>query len=318
MTTPGTSSPPPLRSSGRTASRGPRTRRGAAWLSFPIWAWLLFFVFIPIGLVGWYSLGYKPSLFTPVANDRLSLDRYGEATTGTFVRTFWNTLEIAGIGTALCVLVAVPFAYWMAVKASPRIRGLLVALVLVPYWTNFLVRTIGWRIILAPHGFLSDLLQDLHLIDSPLAVLYTRSAVQLGVVYNYLPLMILPLYVAFERTDPAQREASRDLGAGRVRTFFSVTLPDALPGLAAGCLLVFIPLMGDYITPSVLGGARGNMVGQMVAQQFSSAQDWSLGAAMAFVLMGFILVAALAVVLVFLAGRAAIRFRRRIDLAGVA
>ncbi|MBU2697982.1 MULTISPECIES: ABC transporter permease [Pimelobacter] len=289
-----------------------------AWTSFPVWAWLLFFIFIPLGLVAWYSFGYKPGLFSPVANDKLSLDRYGEALTGTFLRTFWNTLQIAGVGTALCVLIGVPFAYWMAVRTSPRIRGLLVALVLVPYWTSFLVRTIGWQIVLAPHGFLSQTLQDLHLIDGPLSVLYTRGAVQLGVVYNYLPLMILPLYVAFERTDPAQREAARDLGAGRWRTFFSVTLPDALPGLAAGCLLVFIPLTGDYITPSVLGGARGNMVGQMVAQQFESAQNWALGAAMAFVLMGFIIATVVVVGLVFLAARAVVRFRRRIDLEGVA
>ena len=291
-------------------------KRSAAWLSFPIWAWLAFFVFTPIGLVAWYSFGYKPDLFTAVSNDKLSFDRYGDATTGTFVKTFWNTLEIAGVGTARCVLIGVPFAYWMAVKAPAHRRSLLVALVLVPFWTNFLVRTIGWQIILAPQGFLSGLLQDVGILDNPLAVLYTRSAVQLGVVYNYLPLMILPLYVAFERTDPAQREAARDLGAGRVRTFFSITLVDALPGLAAGCLLVFIPLMGDYITLSVLGGARGNMVGQMVAQQFSSAQDWSLGAAMAFVLMGFILLTVAVVGAVFVAVRAAVRWNRRIDLEG--
>ncbi len=290
-----------------------RQGRGS-WTSFPVWAWLLFFVLIPLGLVAWYSFGYKPSLFSPVSNDQLSLGRYGEALSGTFLRTFWNTLEIAGTGTLLCLLIGVPFAYWMAVRASPKLRGILVALVLVPYWTSFLVRTIGWQIVLAPHGFLSNLLQDLHLIDSPLAVLYTRSAVQLGVVYNYLPLMILPLYVAFERTDPAQREAARDLGAGRWRTFFSVTIPDALPGLAAGCLLVFIPLMGDYITPSVLGGSRGNMVGQMVAQQFESAQNWALGAAMAIVLMGFILATVVVVGAIFWVVRGVIRFRRRIDL----
>ncbi|GAA3680942.1 spermidine/putrescine ABC transporter permease PotB [Nocardioides ginsengisoli] len=282
-----------------------------------MWAWLLFFVFIPLGLVAWYSFGDKPGLFSPVSNEHLSLGRYGEALTGTFLHTFWNTLEIAGVGTALCLLIGVPFAYWMAVRTSPKVRGLLVALVLVPYWTSFLVRTIGWQIVLAPNGFLSHVLQQLQLIDGPLSVLYTRGAVQLGVVYNYLPLMILPLYVAFERTDPAQREAARDLGAGRWRTFFSVTLPDALPGLAAGCLLVFIPLMGDYITPSVLGGARGNMVGQMVAQQFESAQNWALGAAMAFVLMGFIIATVVVVGLVFLAVRGLVRYRRRIDLDAV-
>lgn len=295
-----------------------KLRPRAAWLSFPIWAWLLFFIFIPLGMVAWYSFGYKPGLFSPVSNSQLSLDRYREATSGTFVQTFWNTLEIGLAGTALCILIGVPFAYWMAVKARPEWRGLLVAMVLVPYWTSFLVRTIGWQIILAPHGFFSNLLQDLHLINGPIDVLYTRAAVQLGVVYNYLPLMILPMYVAFERTDPAQREAARDLGAGRLKAFFSVTLPDALPGLLAGSLLVFIPLMGDYITPSVLGGARGNMVGQMLAQQFESAQNWALGAAMAFILMGFIIATVLLVGACFLVLRTGIRWTRRIDLEGVA
>ncbi|HMU35691.1 MAG TPA: ABC transporter permease [Marmoricola sp.] len=294
-----------------------KLRLSSAWLSFPIWAWLLFFIFIPLGMVAWYSFGYKPGLFSPVSNSQLSFDRYREATSGTFVKTFWNTLEIGLLGTALCILIGVPFAYWMAVKARPEWRGLLVAMVLVPYWTSFLVRTIGWQIILAPHGFLSNFLQDIHLINGPIEVLYTRAAVQLGVVYNYLPLMILPMYVAFERTDAAQREAARDLGAGRLKAFFSVTLPDALPGLLAGSLLVFIPLMGDYITPSVLGGARGNMVGQMLAQQFESAQNWALGAAMAFILMGFIIVTVLLVGVCFLTLRAGIRWTRRLDLEGV-
>ena len=298
----------------------PRRRRlrvsGAAASSFPVWAWLAFFVFVPFGLIAWYSFGSKPGIFSAVSNDHLSLDRYGEATSGAFLQTFWNTLRIAGLGTVICLLVGVPFAYWVAVKADQRFRAMLIALVLVPYWTNFLVRTLGWQITLAPEGFLSRLLQHLHLVDGPLSVLYTRGAVQLGVVYNYLPLMILPLYVAFERTDPAQREASRDLGAGRVRTFLSVTLPDATPGVAAGCLLVFIPLMGDYVTPAVLGGARGTMVGQLVANQFGTAQNWALGSAMAFVLMGFILGTVVVVGAVALLVRTGLRYSRRIDLEG--
>ena len=287
---------------------------GAGSLSFPVWAYVLFFIIVPFGLIAWYSFGYKPDLFSAHANDRLSLGRYREVADATFMRTFWNTLQIAGIGTALCLLIGLPFTYWMAVKVDARWRGLLLALVLVPFWTNFLVRTLGWQIILSPQGFLSHLLQNLHLTDGPLSILYTRGAVQLGVVYNYLPLMILPLYVALERSDASLREASRDLGAGRLRTFVDVTLPNAMPGIASGCLLVFIPLMGDYITASVLGGARGNMVGQLVASQFNTAQNWALGSAMAIVLMGFILATVLLAFGLALSIRFAVRMSRRIDL----
>ncbi|KAA1425445.1 ABC transporter permease [Mumia zhuanghuii] len=291
-----------------------RTQRTTASLSFPVWAWLVFFVFTPLALVVWYSFGYKPDLFTAVSTDQLSFDRYGEVLDGVFMPMFWATLRIALTGTLLCLLVAVPFAYWMAVKVDPRWRPLLLALVLVPFWTNFLVRTIGWQVILAPSGMASDVLNAIGILDGPLDILYTRGAVQLGVVYNYLPLMILPLYVVFERLDPSQREASRDLGAGRWRTFFSVTVPDALPGIASGCLLVFIPLMGDYLTASVLGGARGTMVGQIVARQFTSAQNWALGAAMAVTLMAFVLLTVLIVAALFLLVRAVVRRARHLDL----
>jgi spermidine/putrescine transport system permease protein len=173
----------------------------------------------------------------------------------------------------------------MAVKLAAKWRGVVLALVLIPYWTNFLVRTIGWQISLSPDGFVSNALQSAHLIGSPLHLLYTSGAVQLGVVYNYLPLMILPLYVALERLDPQLLEASRDLGGTAWSTFWRVTVPLTAPGVTAGLLLVFVPLMGDYITPTVLGGAKGSMVGQMVAGQFQSAQNWALGAAMAVLLM---------------------------------
>ncbi|HEY9307481.1 MAG TPA: ABC transporter permease, partial [Microbacterium sp.] len=178
-----------------------------------------------------------------------------------------------------------PVAYWMAFKVKPQRRGILIALVLVPFWTNFLVRTIGWQVILAPEGWLSSLLQGIGVLDGPLELLYTRTAVIIGVVYNYLPLMILPLFVAFDRVGPALREASKDLGAGKLTTFLRVTLPLSQPGIIAGVLLVFIPLMGDYITATVLGGAKGNMVGQLVASQFQTAQNWALGSAMAVLLM---------------------------------
>ncbi len=254
-------------------------------LAVPAWAWLVIFFVAPVAMVVWFSFGYKPGIFGTHANDVLSFDRYVEALSPTFFATFQNTLWVGVAGTLLCLVIGLPVAYWMAVKAPPSRRGLLLALVMVPFWTNFLVRTIGWQVILAPEGWLSSLLQGIGLTNGPLDLLYTRGAVLLGVVYNYLPLMILPLFVAFDRVNGPLREASKDLGAGRWRTFARVTLPLARPGVIAGVLLVFIPLMGDYITATVLGGAKGNMVGQLVASQFQTAQNWALGSAMAMLLI---------------------------------
>lgn len=268
-----------------TQSAARRVRLPGGLGALPISVFMLLFFILPIGLVVWYSFGYKPGLYVTHANDLLSFDRYGEAASPAFFAIFVRTLKIAVVGTLLCLVIAFPMAYWMAVKLVPKWRGVVLALVLIPYWTNFLVRTIGWQISLTPEGFVSKMLQWANLTDGPLHVLYTSAAVQLGVVYNYLPLMILPLYVALERLDPKLLEASRDLGGNAWNTLCHITIPLSAPGVTAGMLLVFVPLMGDYITPAVLGGASGSMVGQMVAAQFQSAQNWALGAAMAVLLM---------------------------------
>lgn len=290
----------------------PRLPRFA--LALPAWLWLFTFFIVPIGTIVWFSFGYKPGLFGTHANDVLSLDRYGEALSPTFFATFQNTLWVGLAGTAICLLIGLPMAYWMAVKVPVERRGLLIALVMVPYWTNFLVRTIGWQVILAPQGWLSEFLQTMHLIGGPIELLYTRTAVLIGVVYNYLPLMILPLFVAFDRVGTPLREASKDLGAGRWRTFTRVTLPLAKPGIVAGTVLVFIPLMGDYVTATVLGGARGNMVGQLVASQFQTAQNWALGSAMAVVLILVITITVMVIAaLVWLVGLP-MRIRHRLVL----
>ncbi|WP_322411753.1 ABC transporter permease [Microbacterium invictum] len=289
-----------------------RRRSAGAALAVPAWAWLLVFFVAPVAMVVWFSFGYKPGVFGTHANDVLSFDRYVEALSPTFFATFANTLWVGMLGTAICFLIGMPVAYWMAFKVRPQRRGLLIALVLVPFWTNFLVRTIGWQVILAPEGWTSGVLQSVGIIDGPLELLYTRTAVLIGVVYNYLPLMILPLFVAFDRVGPAVREASKDLGAGKLTTFLRVTLPLSRPGVIAGVLLVFIPLMGDYITATVLGGARGNMVGQLVASQFQTAQNWALGSAMAVLLMlVIVLTIAVAAALIWLI---ALPFRARTGL----
>jgi spermidine/putrescine transport system permease protein len=293
-----------------------RSRRRAPRFALAIPAWLLFLLFfaIPLLLIIWYSLGYKPDIFSTVSTDRLSLDRYAESFSDTFRSVFTGTLQISIVGTLACLLIGFPFAYWLAVKVPSRWRGVLLGLTIIPFWTNFLVRTIGWFILLQPNGPLSGVLQDLGLVSSPLDILDTREAVQLGVIYNYLPLMIFPLFVALDRLDPALREASKDLGANRWRTFRQVTVPLAMPGIVAGLLLVFIPLTGDYITAAVLGGAKGNMVGALVASQFNTAQNWALGSAMAVILILMILGSVAIFALLGLGLRALVRRGRRVDL----
>lgn len=287
-------------------------------LALPAWIWFLLFFVAPVALVFYYSFGYKPGIFGTVATDKLSFDRYVEAFAPQYLPIFKNTLQISLVGTFLCLIVALPFAYWLAVKVDPKWRGLLLGLVLVPFWTNFLVRTIGWQIILAPDGFLSGFLQDIKVLSSPLGIDKTKWAVQIGVVYNYLPLMILPIFVAFDRLDGTLREASKDLYASRWATFRQVTLPLAMPGVIAGLLLVFIPLMGDYITASLLGGAQGTMMGVLVASMFQSAQNWALGSATAVLLIVLILGTVAVLAAVGLIVRALVRNHRRIDLGGVA
>ncbi|WP_430644871.1 ABC transporter permease [Agromyces sp. GXS1127] len=283
-------------------------------LAIPAWAWLVTFFVVPVGAVLYFSFGYKPGIFGTHATDVLSFDRYAEALTPTFFDVFLNTLWVGIAGTLLCLAIGLPVAYWMAVKAPANRRGLLIALVMVPYWTNFLVRTIGWQIILAPEGWMSQLLQTVGITEGPLEILYTRTAVLIGVVYNYLPLMILPLFVAFDRVGPALREASKDLGANRVSTFLRVTFPLARPGIIVGLLLVYIPLMGDYITATVLGGAQGNMVGQLVASQFQAAQNWALGSAMAVLLILVIVISAAAIGLLLWLVSMPFRARNRVVL----
>ncbi|HJF13305.1 MAG TPA: ABC transporter permease [Enteractinococcus helveticum] len=287
---------------------------GPGALLFPVWAYVVFFFVIPVAFILYYSFGYKPDLFTPVATDVLSLEQYQAAMSGTIYSTFISTLEISITGTLACLLISVPFAYWLAVKVSPRRRNVLLALVLVPYWTNFLVRTLGWQITLSPQGYLSNFLQTIGLLEGPLDILYTALAVQIGVIYNYLPLMILPLFVAMDAAGKDLRDASYDLGAGKWSTFFRITMPLAMPGVISGCLLVFVPLNGDYVTSVVLGGAEGTMIGQVIANQFNTAQDWALGSAMAVTLM---LVTAIVVAiagLIFWAGRKVYQRATRVNV----
>lgn len=287
-------------------------------LAIPAWVWFLIFFLAPVAWILYYSFGQQVDFFTQIPDvSSPNLDKYFQAFDPAYFPTFRRTLKIALIGTFLALLVALPFSYWLAVKIPPKWRGLMLGIVLVPFWTNFLVRTIGWQLILSPEGFASSALQKIGILGEPLGLICTQRGVQIGVVYNYLPLMILPLFVAFDRMDPALREAAKDLGASRWRTFTQVTLPIAMPGVVAGLLLVFIPLMGDYITALLLGCAKGSMAGQLVASQFDQSLDWSLGSAMAVLLILFILITVAVLGLIGLGLRALIKSRRRVTLVDV-
>ena len=218
-------------------------------LAVPAWAWWVVFFVVPVVLVIAASFGSKvPNSAGRVSYSNLSLDNYREALDGGLDGTFFKVLvqgmRTTVLGTALCLIIAFPLAYMLAIKMRSR-KGLVLGLLAIPFFTNFLIRTLAWRIVLAPKGLISNTLIDWGITSSRLDVLNTRMGVQIGVIYNYLPLMIFPLFVALDRLDPAHREASKDLFAGRLRTFTQVTLPLARPGIIAGVVLVFVPLAGD-------------------------------------------------------------------------
>jgi spermidine/putrescine transport system permease protein len=205
---------------------------------------------------------------------------------------FWRSLWIAALTTALCLLLGFPLAYAIA-RAPKRWQGVLLLLVIIPFWTNFLVRTYAWMFILRTEGLLNTMLIGLGIVDQPLYLLFTDSAVVIGLVYGYLPFMVLPLYAALERLDRSVVEAAWDLYAGPFRTLTRVILPLAKPGVIAGCLLVFIPTLGAYVTPDLLGGAKSMMIGNLIQHQYLVVRDWPFGSALSFVLMAAVLLAVL-------------------------
>jgi spermidine/putrescine transport system permease protein len=200
---------------------------------------------------------------------------------------FRNTLSLAPTGTILCLIAAYPLAYFLAVKASPRSKLLLLILVIVPFWTSFLIRTYAWIFILGGKGIPALLdwvgIPDVRLINTPFAVL-------LGIVYAYLPLMVFPIFVSLEKLDKRLLEASEDLGASPWATFRQVTLPLSAPGVATGCMLVFILLMGEYLIPALLGGGKVFFIGNALVDLFLQSRNWPFGSAVAVSLVAIMLI----------------------------
>ena len=270
----------------RAGAGGPRY---PAWLAVPAVVWYALFFVGPLTIMAVFSVaervGFTGILYT------FSLDNFVYLWDPLYGRVFLRTLGLAFFGTIATLIVGFPLAYYLARYA--RRKTLLLMLVVVPFWTSFLIRTYSWLIILDRDFPVFRALRSVGVLPEDLQILYTSKAVYIGIVYNYLPLMVLPVYAALERMDWSLVEAAQDLGDNALQAFRRVTLPLVLPGVLAGSLLVFIPLMGEYLTPVILGGDLTVYAGNLIGQQFLTARDWPFGAAIAMVVVGAMTVAVL-------------------------
>lgn len=222
--------------------------------------------------------------------EALNLDNYATLAADTLYRdAALGSLTYAAASSVILVALGTPLAYALA-RAPARWQPLLVALVVVPFWTSFLIRIYAWIAILKPEGLLNLILLRLGLISEPLIILNTDAAILIGLVYAYLPFMVLPLYAVMNRLDPALREAAADLGASPARVFWSVTLPLSLPGIAAGAGLCFIPMVGEFVIPDLLGGSETLMLGRVLWSEFFSNRDWPLASAVAVLILAIVIV----------------------------
>jgi len=266
------------REQARAGAGGPRY---PGWLALPGVAWYVAFFVCPLGIMAVFSFSERVG-FSQIAY-RFNISNYEALLDPIYGGVFLRTLELAGFGTLATLLIGFPLAYYLARWA--RHRTLLLLLVVVPFWTSILIRTYAWLIILDPGFPLFDALRWIGAVGEDFNLLFTSEAVYIGVVYNYLPLMVLPLYAALERLDWSLVEAAEDLGDRPLRAFRRVTLPLAAPGVVAGSLLVFIPLMGEYLNPVILGGDKTVYVGNLIGQQFLASRDWPFGSAIAMVVI---------------------------------
>jgi len=205
-----------------------------------------------------------------------TLDNFTRAFEPIYRQVVLDSIIIAGATTVLALVIGYPVALAIA-RLPGRWRTVALVLIVVPFWTNFLIRTYAWIVLLNSEGPLNDALVGAGVVDQPVTLLYTKGAVVAGLLYSYLPLMILPLYASVERLDPALGEAAANLGAGRLRKFRDVTLPLTLPGALTGAIFVFVPSMGNFVVPELLGGGKTVMVGNLVRDQFLKARDWPFG-----------------------------------------
>jgi len=279
-----------------------RKSAGAFWVAFaPPTLWLLAFFLAPLSLIWLFSFGVKSGI-TDI-DIVWTLEQYARALEPLYLGIFGKSLWMAALTTAICLVVAFPVAIGI-VFAPPRMRNWLLLLVILPFWTNLLIRTYALIAVLRTRGQVNFALEwmwekanwaliliglgDLQLLGQkfePLQLLYNNTAVIIGLVYVALPFMVLPLYAALDRLDRSYLEASLDLGAGHLRTFWSIIVPLALPGIATGIIITFIPTLGSFLIPNLLGGTDSQMIANVIERQFKSANNWPFGAALSFLLM---------------------------------
>lgn len=245
------------------------------------WLWLGAFALLPafgLFLVSLLDRG-ETEFFIPV----LTLKNYEELFGPVFLTVLWDSMRLALFSTLFCLALGYPFAYLVA-RARAKVRPWLLLLVVIPFWTNSLIRTYALILMIGAQGMVNKLLLGLGLINAPIEMMYTDFAVFVGLAYTLLPFMVLPLYASIEKLDPNLQDAARDLGAGSFSTFLHITLPLTLPGIVAGCMLVFLPSLGLFYVPEILGGARNMLLGTFIKNQFLVAKNWPLGAAASSVL----------------------------------
>ena len=274
-----------------------RTRDQTLLLAAPALLTIAVFMLLPMGIALVTSFltptpyGGVTKPFTGASYVRFLYDRDLDDTLvfdWTYPLIFARSLIQAGLTSLVCLIVGLPLAWYMATR-SPRRRQILVLLVTIPFWTNLLIRTYCWVLLLRDQGLVNQALQALRLTTTPITFLYSDGAVLLGLVYSSLPFMVLPIYAALEKVDPRIIEAGYDLYASRAGILRTLVWPLAKPGAAAGTLLVFVPALGAFLAPDILGGGKKLMIGSLIQQQFSSARDWSFGAALSMILMAFVL-----------------------------
>jgi spermidine/putrescine transport system permease protein len=256
----------------------------------PSLLWLVVFFVLPLVIVLVYSF-LKRGPYGDIRWE-FNLQNYVRFFDPLYLKIFLRSFKIAGITTLLCFLLGYPMAYWLATRPK-KWRNTLLLLIMIPFWTNFLIRTYAWILILQDTGLVNQFFLNLGIIGEPLKLFGTDTAVIIGLVYGWFPDMVLPCYAALERLDFSLVEAAEDLYANELRAFFRVIFPLSIPGVVAGSILVFVPSLGAYITSDLLGGAKTVMIGNVIQSQFMSVRDYPFGSAFSFVLMAIMLVATL-------------------------
>jgi spermidine/putrescine transport system permease protein len=270
-------------------------------LLLPTWAVIGIFLAVPVLLMAVYSVltkefrGGVEWQFSLAAYDQFFLTRglFGDeppALEWTYITIFWRSIWQAALATLMCLIIGFPTAWFIATR-PPSSRAIWLFLITVPYWVNLLIRTVSLKFLIRDNGPLNEFLMATGLINAPLPLVNSNLAVQLGLFYSYLPFMVLPIYAAVERYDTALSEAAADLYATRWTTLREVILPVVKPGLVAGCILVFVPSLGAFLAPDLLGGAKTFMIGSLIDEQFRGSQgNWPFGAAVSMVLMTLVLI----------------------------